>query len=120
MNIIVVGGGTTNRFGNDFVVRAKTEGHTVRVLSHRSSKDSNTTTNFLNLEETVSKFKSITEELPVIDILIYNSNYKGHLDDKKLFTSQAILKEKLYLYGFYVHAIVPHALSVESLKKNDC
>jgi hypothetical protein len=117
MNIVVVGGGTTNRFGNDFVVRAKTEGHTVKVLSHRSSKDSDMTTNFLNLEETVRKFNLITEDLAVIDILLYNSNYKGHPNDKKLFTSQATLKEKLYLYGFYVHAIIPHALSVESLKK---
>lgn len=117
MNIVVVGGGTHGRFGNDFVRQAKSNGHTVKVLSHRTSKDTSVTVNFLNLDETVEKFESIINDLDNIDILLYNTNYKGHPDSENLFTSTATIKEKLYLYGFYVHVLAPHAIIIKSLKK---
>jgi hypothetical protein len=119
MNIVIVGGGTPGHFGNDFVNRAKLEGHAVRVLSHRTSKDTNERINFLDVEGAVSKFKCVTEDFNKIDILLYNSVYKGIPDSDVHFTSKGTFSEKLYVYGFYVNVIVPHRLSVEALKKMD-
>jgi hypothetical protein len=117
MNIVVIGGGSIGKFGNDFVRAAKSAGHTVRVVSHRTSKDTDVSVNFLNLEEVVEKFISVTSDLDSIDIFLYNTNYKGHPDSEEMFTSQGTIKEKLYMYGFYVHAVVPHRLAIEALKK---
>ena len=117
MNIVVVGGGRVGRFGNDFVRRAKSHGHTVKVISHRSSKDTDAVINFMNIKDAVTKLQSITAELEHIDILLYNSTYKGHPENRQLFTSCGTINEKLYLYGFYLHVIVPHALALEILKK---
>jgi hypothetical protein len=117
MNIVVVGGGTFGRFGNDFVRQAKANGHTVRVLSHRTTKDTDATINFLNLEDVVTKFNSVTEDLDQIDVMLYNTTYKGYPNESALFTSKSTIKEKLYLHGFYVQVIVPHTLAIETLKK---
>ncbi len=117
MNIVVVGGGTFGRFGNDFVRSAKEAGHTVRVLSHRTNDDTDATLTFLSVEDAVAKFNKVTEDLDTIDILLYNSTHKGHPDDPSTFTSAGKVKEKVYVHGFYVHAIIPHALSIEALKK---
>jgi hypothetical protein len=117
MNIVVVGGGTFGRFGNDFVRKAKADGHVVRVLSHRTTKDTDATINFLKLEDVVAKFNTITKDLEHIDILLYNSTYKGYPNDSILFTSNGTIKEKLYLHGFYVQVLIPHALAIETLKK---
>jgi hypothetical protein len=35
MNIVVIGGGEPGKFGNDFCIRAKREGHNVFILSHQ-------------------------------------------------------------------------------------
>jgi hypothetical protein len=117
MNIVVVGGGTAGHFGNDFVRRAKLDGHDVCVLSHRTGKDTNTTLNFLNSSDVIAKFNSSTKKFEHIDIFLYNTTYKGYPDNTKDFTSKAVINEKLYLYGMYVNVIVPHQLSVEALKR---
>lgn len=119
MNIVIVGGGTVGHFGNDFVKQAKSDGHDVRVLSHRISKDTNERINFLDIEDSINKFNLVTKDFTNIDILLYNSVYKGVPDDSKQFTSQGKFSEKLYVYGFYVNVIIPHALSNEALKKMD-
>ena len=35
MNIVVIGGGKPERFGNDFCNRARADGHDVYVISHK-------------------------------------------------------------------------------------
>jgi hypothetical protein len=62
MNIVVVGGGSFGRFGNDFVRSSKAAGHTVRVLSHRTSIDTDATINFLNITDAVEQFNKITQD----------------------------------------------------------
>jgi hypothetical protein len=117
MNIVVVGGGSFGRFGNDFVRSSKAAGHTVRVLSHRTSIDTDATINFLNITDAVEQFNKITQDLNSIDILLYNSTHKGHPSEKALFTSNGIVKEKLYIHGMYIQIIIPHSLCIEALKK---
>lgn len=119
MNIVVVGGGTFGRFGNDFVRSAKEAGHNVRVLSHRDSSDTDATTTFLSVQDAVAKFNSVTSDMDRIDILLYNSSYKGHPNDPDSFTSKGTVKEKLYVHGLYIQVLIPHALSIEALKKMD-
>lgn len=117
MNIVVVGAGQKGRFGNDFVKRAKLEGHNVRVLSHRPGADTDGVFYFLNLEQAIDTFNKITEDFNNIDLLLYNSSYHGFPDDPKYFTSNGVIKEKLYTYGFYIQVLIPHALSIEALKR---
>ena len=119
MNIVVVGGGAVGKFGNDFVRHAKADGHEVRVISHRTSKDSDATINFLSVAEAVDKFTDITRDLDRIDVLLYNSTHKGYPNGTDSFTSKSIIKEKLYVHGFYIQVLIPHALSIEALKKMD-
>lgn len=119
MNIVVIGGGMFGRFGNDFVRKSKDSGHTVRVLSHRSHPDADDTINFLSVENAVTKFNGVTNDLDRIDILLYNSTYNGYPNDKKLYTSDGVIKEKLYVHGFYVQVVIPHSLCIEALKKMD-
>ena len=117
MNIVVIGGGSVGKFGNDFVKRAQLEGHTVRVLSHRSSKDTSATLNFLDIDNAVNKFNEVTSDLETIDLFLYNTTYKGYPDTDLAFTSKSVVKEKLYVHGFYVQVIIPHCLCIEALKK---
>jgi hypothetical protein len=117
MNIVVVGGSRFGQFGNDFVRQAKSNGHAVRVLSHRTGNDTDATLTFLTAEDAVVKFNTVTEDLDTIDILLYNSAYKGYPNEPDSFTSKGIIKEKLYIQGFYVQTIIPHTLSIEALKK---
>lgn len=119
MNIIVVGGSSFGKFGNDFVRKARADGHTVRVLSHRSGKDTDAIINFLDVDNAVTKFNEVTQDLETIDLFLYNTTYKGYPDTEAVFTSKAVIKEKLYVHGFYVQVIVPHCLCVEALKKMD-
>jgi nucleoside-diphosphate-sugar epimerase len=119
MNIVIVGGGTVGRFGNDVVQSARQAGHTVRVLSHRTSKDTNATLTFLSLDNAVASFTNVTLDLEHIDILLYNTTHKGHPNDAALFTSKGVINEKLYVHGFYVQVLIPHALAIEALKKMD-
>lgn len=117
MNIVVVGGGRPGQFGNDFVRKAKSQGHVVRVLSHRTENDTDATLTFLNSEDAVLKFNAITKDLDTIDIFLYNSSYKGYPNEQVSYTSKGIIKEKLYVHGFYVQVVIPHTLSIEALKK---
>jgi hypothetical protein len=117
MNVVVVGGGSFGKFGNDFVRKLKASGHSVCVISHRTSSDTTETVNFSNAQEVVEKFCKATNQFDTIDLLLYNSNYKGHPDSLEMFTSKGTLKEKLYLYGFNTHVLVPHMLAIEALKK---
>jgi hypothetical protein len=117
MNIVVAGGGTFGKFGNDFVKKAKVSGHTVRVLSHRTSKDTDAVINFLDVENAINGFNTVTQDLETIDLFLYNTTYKGYPNTDTVFTSNGVIKEKLYVHGFYVQVIVPHCLCVEALKK---
>jgi NAD(P)-dependent dehydrogenase (short-subunit alcohol dehydrogenase family) len=115
MNIVVIGAG--RGFGKDFVKLAKAQGHTVKTLSHKKSAVTDAVINFLFVSDAVKKFNYITEDLPTIDILLYNSTYKGYPNKSLDFTSQGTLSERSYQYGLNVNVVAPHLLSIESLKK---
>ena len=77
MNIVVVGGGTRGKFGNDFVVRARNEGHNVVIISHKSNNTNDQfqfITDYSSVEAVVETFTEATKNFDKIDIMIYNVN----------------------------------------------
>jgi hypothetical protein len=112
MNIVIIGAGKPGKFGGDFAAKAQSDGHDVKTMSHMTAL-------FSDIDNVVNRFNLITKDLDRIDLLLYNSNYKGHPDNTELFTSRGSLNDKLYSYGFNVHVLVPHAICIEALKKMD-
>ena len=124
MNIVVVGGGTPGRFGHDVVNRARKDGHRVLVLSHRlRSKDPDAEiANFSNLESTIDSFQQLISKVDHIDLFLYNTNCSGDSqggwpNNIDHYHSTSTVNEKLYIYGFKIHVIIPHALCIEVMKK---
>ena len=120
MNVIVVGGGSPNKFGNDLVNRLRGEGHDVYILSHRDNGTNDlkqVIADFSSFDDVLDKFKTILTALPNLDLLVYNSNcgnYPATEDDLK---STSLVNDKEWQQTFLVHVIIPHALSIEALKK---
>jgi nucleoside-diphosphate-sugar epimerase len=120
MNIVVIGGGQTGKFGNDVVVKARQQGHRVLVLSHRNygvSNPDSVVTSFIDIDKTVEDFETLISNVDTIDLLLYNSNNGGYPDSAKDFHSTSVINERRYLQGFRVHVMVPHALSLVAMKK---
>jgi len=119
MNVVVIGGSEQGKFGNDLVKRLRTDGHLVRVLSHRA-RDNQTETvvaNFTSLDNVIENFNTLVSEFDSIDILLYNTSYNGYPNNEAVFTSSGSIKEQLYTHGFAVQVMVPHAIAIEALKK---
>ena len=80
-NILVVGGGTPGKFGNQFVNKAREDGHRVVNFSH---KDHNTGhvddrhINYNDVKQIKTKCAELASEMPVIDIILFNQNGAGY------------------------------------------
>lgn len=80
-NILVVGGGTPGKFGNQFVKKARDDGHRVVNFSH---KDHNTGhiddrhINYNDIRQVKNKCAELSTEMPVIDIILFNQNGAGY------------------------------------------
>ena len=115
MNIVVVGGGTPGHFGSDFAKRARSEGHTVYVISHSDSyADEHTTVaDFTNTASVVSAYKSIVEKTSNdVEILLYNSTADSYPNKVEHFVKHEV-DEAAYLQTLRLHSIIPHALALE-------
>ena len=120
MNIVVIGGGEPGKFGHDFCSQAKAHRHDVRVLSHKKYDTCNSHhmyANFTDPEDVRSKFLTLTASLDQIDLFVYCTNngaYPGKTDDL-ISTSQ--VNRSAWHYAVDVHVVIPHMLSLETLKK---
>ena len=80
-NILVVGGGTPDKFGNQFVKKARDDGNRVINFSH---KDYNTNhiddrhINYSDPKQVKSRCLELSGELSVIDIILFNQNGSGY------------------------------------------
>jgi nucleoside-diphosphate-sugar epimerase len=119
MNIVVIGGGTPGKFGNDVVKLARSQGHRVLVLSHRNKGDDldKLVTNFSNVDIVVNDFYELVNDIDNIDILLYNTNCGGWPDSAENFKSTGRIKESLYIHGFKIHVVIPHALVLAAMSK---
>lgn len=115
MNILVIGGGEPGKFGSDFVLRARSEGHNVRVLSHRKRRDTDCAVNFSSTEDVINKIKSSDS----IDIMIYNTSVFGYPNEPQNYTAGTIVNEKLYLFNFRLHVTIPHAIATAAMNHMD-
>lgn len=122
-NIVVVGGITPKKFGHEFVTRARSQGHRVKVLTWRPPNQSLPDTDwgdFHDLQHVVSQFNSLVQDLDHIDILLYNANGESYPYNSSFFTSTCQpLDVKAYHNGLDVQVVVPHALSLAALAKMD-
>ncbi len=111
MNIIVLGGGGKGRFGNDFVNKARSEGHRVIVLSHREHNTGNSddrVINYRNIESIKPVLQQISKEIPVIDIMLFNQNGAAYpFSAEELFAEPNIWE---YNNLINVHVVVPHLI----------
>lgn len=118
MNIVVVGGGDTNKFGGKLVNKLRQDNHDVKVLSHKSGENISRV-NFTDTEDVISKFREVTSEWDRIDIVVYNTSYNSYPNNETAFKSGAKISDKLYKHGLQLHVIVPHTLAIEALNKMD-
>ena len=120
MNIVVIGGGEPGKFGNDFCKRARSEGHTVFILSHRDYHNQDPLhhhADFTKPDAVVDAFNKLTENIDQIDLFVFNTNKgggPGHLSD---FKSTASINIDSYNTGIYYTVILPHLLTIEAFKK---
>ena len=117
MNVVVIGGSETGKFGNDLVRQLRNDAHTVKVLSHRKRDEDAAVANFTSLENVIECFNELVKDINHIDILLYNTSYNGYPNSETVFTSNGSINEKLYTHGFAVQVIIPHAIAIEALKK---
>jgi NAD(P)-dependent dehydrogenase (short-subunit alcohol dehydrogenase family) len=121
-NIVVVGGGTPNRFGNDFVKKAKEEGHNVIVISHKDHGYDDE--DFLwidfkkqyynNFDIVIDKIRDRFEK---IDIIFFNQNGRFYpSSEDELFSTP---NYQPYIEGMNIHVIVPHEILIGLLPNLD-
>lgn len=112
MNIIVLGGGAPGKFGNDFVNKARSEGHRVIVLSHRDRNTGNSDDriiNYRNIESIKPVLQQISKEIPVIDIILFNQTGAGYPYSAEELFSEPNLSEYNNLLN--IHVVVPHLVT---------
>ena len=111
MNIVVLGGGTPGKFGNDFVKKARANGHRVIVLSHRDHNTGNTddrVIDYNNTENTKSIVQQITIDMPSIDLILFNQNGAGYPDTVDQLFSEPVVSR--YSQTMTAHVILPHLI----------
>jgi hypothetical protein len=80
-NILVVGAGIPGKFGNQFVTKARDDGNRVIVFSHKDHKTNHIDDRYIKYDDTKqvkSKCVELANELPVIDIILFNQNGSGY------------------------------------------
>lgn len=117
MNVVVIGGSETGKFGNDLVRQLRNDAHTVKVLSHRKRDEDAAVANFTSLENVIECFNELVKDINSIDILVYNSSINAWPNSAEHYKKNATIKENLYQYGFKIHAVIPHAIAIEALNK---
>jgi short-subunit dehydrogenase len=118
MNIIILGGGTPNKFGHDFVLKAREEGHKVICFSHKfnglNDKDQYVI-DYNDVYGTKSLFKEIISSVNTIDLLFINAN--GHsypsFEPNHLLNPDPMQYQK----SMNVYTIIPHMLIAECYEK---
>ncbi len=118
MNIVVVGGGQPGKFGNDVVLRARSQGHRVLVISHQPYQDPDlAVADFGQVASVIDAFKTVTAGIDTVDLMLYNSNCASYPNKTADFNSTAIVNEERYFDALRIHAVIPHAVTVECSKK---
>lgn len=111
MNIVVLGGGKPGKFGNDFVNKARQEGHRVIVLSHKdyaTGVNDDMIISYHNLDATKEVLAKVAIEMPSIDIMLFNQNGGGYPDSVEDLFSEP--NTQYYANTLQAHVVMPHLL----------
>jgi len=120
MNIVVFGGGQPGKFGNDFCILARQQGHNVFILSHRDYATGDPQHHYTNTSEelqVVKDFNHLTQSIDHIDIFVYNGRMDVYPSDALDFRSTATVSSNRWYNNLHITVILAHILAVEALKK---
>ena len=120
-NIVVIGGATPGKFGNEFVKRTRQLGNLVRVLTWYKTDQADTAwADFSNHEKAVVAFQNLTQDLDHIDLLLYNAHAFDYPDDPSHFVStRKNIDIDAYVHNLRIQVMIPHAIALAALAKMD-
>lgn len=119
MNIVVFGGGTVGKFGHDFCLKAREQGHNVVMFSHTSNGTGDQQQHIIyynNIAKTNNVIQKVLLGLESIDIVLFNQKGDNFPREKELWQLPDINQ---YQTSFNSHIVVPHlfmALAKNKLK----
>lgn len=120
MNILVIGGGgKPGRFGRDFCDRARLDGHSVYVISHRdygTGDPKQISADFSNPSSVVNAFNTVMQEVNHLDIMLYNSSAHGYPNNTNDFQSTTTVDIQKHYLNYNIYILYPHLLSIQALK----
>lgn len=108
MNIIVFGGGKVGKFGHDFCLRARSEGHKVIIYSHalNGTNDSDQhVINYNDLNQVNEVFTNTANNLDTIDLVLFNQVGGLYPCEPDLFQEP---KLDMYLNALNSIVTIPH------------
>lgn len=120
MNIVIIGGGEPGKFGNDFALRMRNDGHHVYIISHKDYKTSHPhdiVANFSTVQEVIDSFNEVTKNVDIIDMIIFNSNNGSYPGHASCFTSTSTVDLARWEATSRIGNYIPHALGIEALKR---
>jgi NAD(P)-dependent dehydrogenase (short-subunit alcohol dehydrogenase family) len=120
MNIVVIGGGEPGKFGNDFCLRARSEGHIVYILSHKDYNNQDPYhhyTDFKQSDLVVDAFRQLTRGIDNIDLFVFNTSSGTYPNLETDFKSTSSVNIDRYNLGIYYSVALPHILCIEAFKK---
>jgi NAD(P)-dependent dehydrogenase (short-subunit alcohol dehydrogenase family) len=120
MNVVIIGGGTKGKFGNDFVNRLRSEEHDVYILSHRDNGTNDpkqVVADFTDIQSVIDEYEKLTCHLDTIDLFLYNSNGKSYLNNKRSFTSSASFNNLEWQISLNIAVAIPYNLIIKALSK---
>lgn len=118
MNIVILGGGTPNKFGHDLALKARSEGHKVIIFSHKLNGLNDPDQHIISyddLNKTKLVFQAALQDINKIDLIIFNGNGESHPYVTKNYLFN--VEPNSYYKAINLHAIVPHILLAECHEK---
>jgi NAD(P)-dependent dehydrogenase (short-subunit alcohol dehydrogenase family) len=120
MNICVLGGGgPPGRFGPDFCARARSEGHTVKIISHCLHADYQTdhaVVDSTDPESVSATLVDLIKPLGNLDILLFNSKLPSEYPGLDLhYAENHNVDTEKYIEALKVNIVVPHAVFLAAL-----
>lgn len=119
MNIIVLGGGTIGKFGNDFAVKARNEGHRVIIFSHKHNGTNDIDQHVINyndVNDTRNTFTKVLEQLDSIDIVLINQNGMSYPNINEHSDHTQVYPDSYY-QTINLHAVSTHLLLAAAYPK---
>lgn len=112
MNIIVLGGGATGKFGNDFAIKARSEGHRVVIFSHKCNETGDVDQHVIDyndFDSTQDIFTTVIEKISSIDIVLINQNGISYPNIDEHFDHEHV-DPSSYYQMLNLHSITTHLL----------